>query len=196
MIRREIEIARAEAARKEKERLAELKKNKPETPEETKEAANTKTAKPAAPRSNSVLVSSEADKALNASFEKNKGSLPWPADGFVISHFGPNQYPGGIDYNNPGVSIGTKVGASVKAVFDGEVTLVSYIDNKQAVFIKHGKYFTVYSNLASAKVQRGDKVRTGEVIGTADANDEGQGEVDFILMKETDNVNPESWLRR
>jgi len=195
MIRREIEIAKAEAARKEKERLAELKKNKPEAPEDSKEAGTAKTTRPAAPKSNSVLVSSEADKALNASFEKNKGSLPWPADGFVISHFGPNQYPGGIDYNNPGVSIGTKVGASVKAVFDGEVTLVSYIDNKQAVFIKHGKYFTVYSNLASAKVQRGDKVRTGEVIGTADANDEGQGEVDFILMKESDNVNPESWLR-
>jgi murein hydrolase activator len=84
----------------------------------------------------------------------------------------------------------------VKAVFDGEVTLVSYIDNKQAVFIKHGKYFTVYSNLASANVQRGDKVKTGQVIGKADANDEGQGEVDFILMKESDNVNPESWLRR
>jgi murein hydrolase activator len=196
MIRREIEIAKAEAARKEKERLAELKKNKPETPEDSKEAATAKTTKPAAPKSNSVLVSSEADKALNASFEKNKGSLPWPADGFVISHFGPNQYPGGIDYNNPGVSIGTKVGESVKAVFDGEVTLVSYIDNKQAVFIKHGKYFTVYSNLASANVQRGDKVKTGQVIGKADANDEGQGEVDFILMKESDNVNPESWLRR
>lgn len=195
MIRREIEIAKAEAARKEKERLAELKKNKPETPEDSKEAATAKTTKPAAPKSNSVLVSSEADKALNASFEKNKGSLPWPADGFVISHFGPNQYPGGIDYNNPGVSIGTKVGESVKAVFDGEVTLVSYIDNKQAVFIKHGKYFTVYSNLASASVQRGDKVKTGQVIGKADANDEGQGEVDFILMKESDNVNPESWLR-
>jgi murein hydrolase activator len=195
MIRREIEIAKAEAARKEKERLAELKKNKPETPEDSKEATTTKTTRAAAPKSNSVLVSSEADKALNASFEKNKGSLPWPADGFVISHFGPNQYPGGIDYNNPGVSIGTKVGESVKAVFDGEVTLVSYIDNKQAVFIKHGKYFTVYSNLASANVQRGDKVKTGQVIGKADANDEGQGEVDFILMKESDNVNPESWLR-
>ncbi len=196
MIRREIEIAKAEAARKEKERLAELKKNKPEAPEETKEVRTTTAVKPAAPKSNSVLVSSEADKALNASFEKNKGSLPWPADGFVISHFGANQLPGGIDYNNPGVSIGTKVGESVKAVFDGEVTLVSYIDSRQAVFIKHGKYFTVYSNLASANVQRGDKVKTGQVIGKADANDEGQGEVDFILMKESDNVNPESWLRR
>ena len=142
------------------------------------------------------MVSSEADRELNASFEKNKGALPWPADGYVISHFGPNQYPGGIDYNNPGVSIGVKVGAPVKSVFDGEVTLVNYMDDKQVVFIKHGKYFTVYSNLSSAGVQRGDKVKTGQVIGKAGVNDDGNGEVDFILMQESNNVNPESWLKR
>jgi septal ring factor EnvC (AmiA/AmiB activator) len=54
----------------------------------------------------------------------------------------------------------------------------------------------VYSNLASASVQRGDNVKTGQIIGRAGANDEGQGQVDFILMKESTNVNPEQWLRR
>ncbi|MEO6894840.1 MAG: peptidoglycan DD-metalloendopeptidase family protein [Ginsengibacter sp.] len=193
MIRREIERAKAEAARKEKERLAEAaKNNKTDThAEKNTTAANPKPSIP----SGSVLVSSEADKELNASFEKNKGSLPWPSDGYVITHFGPNQYPGGIDYNNPGVSIGVKVGAPVKSVFQGEVTLVNYMDDKQVVFIKHGKYFTVYSNLASASVQRGDKVKTGQVIGTAGINDDGNGEVDFILMQESNNVNPESWLK-
>lgn len=197
MIRREIEIAKAEAAKKEKARLEGLKNSKPESPSTKEEISSAvKVTKPVSvPKANSILVSSEADKELNASFEKNKGSLPWPADGFVISHFGANQYPGGIDYNNPGVSIGTKDGAAVKAVFDGEVTLVSYIDDKQAVFIKHGKYFTVYSNLSSATVKRGDKVSTGQIIGRAGLNDEGQGETDFILMKENDNINPESWLR-
>jgi septal ring factor EnvC (AmiA/AmiB activator) len=190
MIRREIERARAEAARKEKERLAAAKNNKTETKDEKSNATISKHSIP----SGSVLVSSEADKALNASFEKNKGSLPWPSDGYVITHFGPNQYPGGIDYNNPGVSIGVKAGAPVKSVFEGEVTLVNYMDDKQVVFIKHGKYFTVYSNLASASVQHGDKVKTGQVIGKAGLNDDGNGEVDFILMDENNNVNPESWL--
>lgn len=193
MIRREIERAKAEAARKEKERLAaEAKNNKTDT--HTEKNTTTANTKPSMP-SGSVLVSSEADKELNASFEKNKGSLPWPSDGYVITHFGPNQYPGGIDYNNPGVSIGVKVGAPVKSVFEGEVTLVNYMDDKQVVFIKHGKYFTVYSNLASASVQRGDKVKTGQVIGRAGVNDDGNGEVDFILMQESNNVNPESWLK-
>ena len=195
MIRREIERARAEAARKEKERLAAAKNNKADTKaDENKTAATTSRTTSSIP-SGSVLVSSEADKALNASFEKNKGALPWPCDGYVITHFGPNQYPGGIDYNNPGVSIGVKVGQPVKSVFDGEVTLVNYMDDKQVVFIKHGKYFTVYSNLASASVQRGDKVTTGQVIGKAGINDDGNGEVDFILMDENNNVNPESWLK-
>ena len=143
----------------------------------------------------SVLVSSEADKALNASFEKNKGSLPWPVDGYVIYHYGVNKFPGNIDYYESGVNIGTKPGASVKSVFEGEVTLVSFIGDQQTVFIKHGKYFTVYSNLASANVQRGDKVKTGQVIGTAGVNDEGQGAVEFILMDESDYVNPQNWLR-
>jgi septal ring factor EnvC (AmiA/AmiB activator) len=197
MIRREIALAKAEAARKEKARLEALKKEKANNPAKADESAATaKTTKPTSSIPiGSVLVSSEADKALNASFENNKGSLPWPVDGFVIYHYGNNELPGGIDYYEQGVNIGTKVGQPVKAVFEGEVTLVSYIGDQQTVFIKHGKYFTVYSNLASASVQRGDKVKTGQVIGTAGVNDEGQGAVEFILMKENDFVNPQTWLR-
>ena len=193
MIRREIELAKAEAARKEKARLEALKKSNSANAGENKTTA--KTEKPVATIPiGSVLVSTEADKALNASFEKNKGSLPWPVNGYIIYHFGLNKLPGGIDYYDQGVTIGTKVGEAVKAVFDGEVTLVSYIGDQQTVFIKHGKYFTVYSNLASANVQRGDKVSTGQLIGKAGINEDGNGEVDFILMEESDNVNPESWL--
>lgn len=222
MIRREIEIARAEAARKEKERLEALKRkeaeekaaaaraaaaasaakssNKEAAPEEKKEVAKAPVAPaPAATperKAGSVLVSSDADLALNSSFEKNKGSLPWPVDGYVISSYGKNSLPGNIDYYNPGVTIGAQVGSTVKAVFDGEVTLVSYIDDKQAVFIKHGKYFSVYSNLTSVSVKRGSKVTTGQAIGKAGENEEGEGgKVEFILMQESDNVNPQSWLR-
>ncbi len=199
MIRREIEIARADAAKKEKERLAAAKKNAPATNNSSaSNTSSTKTTKaPVEKRpTGSVLVSTEADKALDANFERNRGSLPWPAAGFISAHFGRITLPGGIDYDNPGVTIGAKIGESVKAVFDGEVTLVSYIEDKQAVFLKHGKYFTVYSNLASANVQRGDNVKTGQVIGKAGSNDEGQGQVDFIIMKESNNVNPEQWLKK
>lgn len=192
MIRREIALAN-ERAKAERDRLA--KQNKANT--NNNDVAVTKPSVTKVPKkTQSVLVSSEADRVLDANFERNRGSLPWPADGFILSHYGRNVLTDRVEYNNPGVNIGTSIGASVKAIFDGEVTLVNSMDDKQVVFIKHGKYFTVYSNLSSANVQRGQAVKTGQVIGRAGANDDGQGEVDLIIMKENNNVNPEQYLRR
>jgi len=197
MIKREIENERkkAEADKAERDRLARL--NKPKPTDNNNVATVTKPTVTRAPKkTESVLVSSEADRILDANFYRNKGSLPWPADGFILSHPGRNVLPGGVEYDNPGVSIGTAVGGSVKAIFDGEITLVNSMDDKQVVFIRHGKYFTVYSNLSSANVQRGQSVKTGQIIGRAGANDDGQGEVDLIIMNESNNVNPEQYLRR
>lgn len=196
MIKREIDNARrkAEADKAERDRLARLNKPKPN---DNTEVTTTKPSVIRTPKKiESVLVSSEADRVLDANFERNRGSLPWPSDGFILSHWGRNSLPGGVAYDNPGVSIGTSVGGSVKAVFDGEVTLVNSMDDKQVVFIKHGKYFTVYSNLSSANVQRGQAVKTGQLVGRAGANDDGQGQVDLIIMKESNNVNPEKYLRK
>ncbi len=194
MIKREIDNARkkAEADKAERDRLARL--NKPQA--NNNDVAVSKPISRTPRKTESVLVSSEADRVLDASFERNRGSLPWPSDGFILSHSGRNVLPGGVEYDNPGVSIGTAIGSSVKAIFDGDVTLVNPMDDKQVVFIKHGKYFTVYSNLSSANVQRGQKIKTGQVVGRAGANDDGQGQVDLIIMKESNNVNPEQWLRK
>ena len=191
MIKREIANARKEA-----ERLAALNKAKANPDTKAGKAATKATTRPSK-STGSVLVSSEADRVLDASFERNRGSLPWPVNGIILIHYGRYVIPGTkITGDNPGVTLGTQVGAPVKAVFEGEVTLVTYLDDKQAVFIKHGKYFTVYSNLSSVNVQRGQKVKTSEVIGKAGANDDGQGEVSLILMKENNNVNPQLWLHK
>lgn len=200
MIKREIALANERARQKaaadkaERDRLAKI--NKPST-NNNNDVAITKPSITRVPKkTESVLVSSDADRVLDANFERNRGSLPWPADGYILSHYGRNVLTDRVEYNNPGVNIGTSIGASVKAIFDGEVTLVNSMDDKQVVFIKHGKYFTVYSNLSSASVQRGQTVKTGQVVGRAGANDDGQGEVDLIIMKENNNVNPEQYLRR
>ncbi len=199
MIKREIALARkkAEADKKERDRLAAIAGKAKTTDTKSTESSTTKTTSRPVKAAPSVLVSSEADKALDASFERNRGALPWPVNGSVLIHYGNYTIPGTkISGDNPGVTIGTQVGTPVKSVFDGEVTLVSFVDDKQAVFIKHGKYFTVYSNLTSVSVQRGQTVKTSQVIGKAGSNDDGQGEVMLILMKENDNVNPELWLHK
>lgn len=204
MIKREIALAKAEKERKEKERLAALKKKEEERRKLEASAGGsgagsesaTEETKPFSPPSNSVLVTTEAEVKLNESFEANKGKLPWPVNGYIVYHYGTNKLPGDIEFINYGASIGTKIGQDVKAVFDGEVTLVSFIADNQAVYIRHGQYFTVYSNLSSVKVSKGDQVHTGQLIGRAGESEEGDiGLVEFILMKETDYIDPEIWLK-
>jgi septal ring factor EnvC (AmiA/AmiB activator) len=65
------------------------------------------------------------------------------------------------------------------------------------VVVRHGKYFTAYSNLSSVNISIGSTVSTGQVIGKAGEADDGSGgQVDFMLLIESRNVNPSPWLRR
>ncbi|MBO9682417.1 MAG: peptidoglycan DD-metalloendopeptidase family protein [Flavisolibacter sp.] len=140
----------------------------------------------------------EGQKNLAASFEKNKGGLPWPVDnGVVTIPFG-SSVVGGLSIDNPGITISTpSSGGAVKAVFNGEVSAVSNLGDGMMVMIRHGKYFTIYSNLTSATVSKGSTVSTGQVIGrTGEADDGSGGQLDFMLMVENKNVNPSPWLRR
>lgn len=192
IVRREIDKARKEEA----DRLAAEKKNAAANTTTTTTTTPTKTT--TKPKEFKPLNSSAKDIALNASFEKNRGGLPWPVDNGVITiPFGASKI-GQLSFDNPGVSIGTpSAGATVKAVFDGEVSAVSNTGDGMMVMIRHGKYFSVYSNLSSASVSKGDAVRTGQAIGrTAQADDGDGGQLDFMIMQEYKNVNPTPWLRR
>jgi murein hydrolase activator len=140
----------------------------------------------------------EGQKALAANFEKNRGGLPWPVDNGVVSIPFGTSVVGGLSIDNPGITISTpSAGGSVKAVFNGEVKAVSNLGDGMMVMIQHGKYFTIYSNLSSANVSKGSTVSTGQVIGRAGEADDGSGgQLDFMLMVENRNVNPQPWLRR
>ncbi len=145
----------------------------------------------------SVLLATEADVTLNANFERNRGNLPWPVgSGYLLLHYGSNKLGNGVEVVSQGISIGCDIGTSVKAVFDGEVLLVNNYDDVQMVVIKHGRYFTGYSNLSGVSVSKGQQVKVGQVIGKAAANLDGVGAVDFQLSNEKSEMNPEAWLKR
>lgn len=149
----------------------------------------------------SFLELNATEKALGASFESSKTRLPWPVDqGYVCIHYGYYEIENTkLKGNNPGITICTpNAGINVKSVFDGEVVGVFSIGDSRSVMIRHGKYFTVYSNLSSVNVSKGNMVKTGQVLGkVAIDDDDGKGgKLDFLLMIENNNVNPEPWLRR
>lgn len=135
-------------------------------------------------------------KRISGSFEDNKGHLPWPVEKASIKmHFGRNTQ-GPVITNNPGLTLETEPATKVKVIFEGEVVRIFDIDGAWTVIVRHGKYFSVYSNLQSVNVSRNQKVDSDEVVGVAAKNVEGNGEIDFILMQETKNLDPEKWLRK
>jgi len=197
IIRREIEAAKkAEIARIEAVKKTEAEKNTTTTSPTTR--PSTTVTKPAE-RPESYLELNAKDVALGTDFSEARGRLPWPVDkGYVKVPFGQYVIEGTkLKGDNPGLTIGTEKGSSVKAVFDGVVSAVHNYGDGAAVVIRHGKYFTSYSNLSSVSVSKGSSVSRGQVIGRAgEADDNVGGQVDFMLLVEANNVNPAPWLSR
>ena len=143
----------------------------------------------------SALLSTSAEIKLNADFIKNRGILPWPVDkGYILLHWGNNKV-GPMEIVSQGLSIGCDIGTPVKIIFGGEVVLVNNYDDVQMVVVKHGTYFTAYSNLSGVNLSKGQTVQTGEVIGRVAANLDGIGAIDLMISNEKSDVNPELWLR-
>ena len=125
--------------------------------------------KPGSKTSTSSLSLTPEANALSADFAGNQGKLPWPVEkGEIVETFGDHPHPilQNVTTRNNGVDIKTSANASVRAVFKG--TVVSIISNPgyhKAVLIRHGEYFSVYSNLSSVNVSAGQEVTTKQVIG-------------------------------
>jgi septal ring factor EnvC (AmiA/AmiB activator) len=140
----------------------------------------------------------EAVIALSSSFEENKSKFGWPASGFVSQKFGRQNHAvlKNVVLQNDGINIQTKQGETVKALFNGEVKRVAFIPSiGNTVIIGHGDYFTVYSGLKEVFVKNGDKVATAQEIGQLQVNGEGISELRFQIRKNTEALDPQTWLK-
>lgn len=140
----------------------------------------------------------QVDMKLDGEFANNRGKLPWPAEGPVMSRFGKQYHPVYKNLELPpnnGLDIALAKGTDVKSVFDGVVTQVFVMPGyNQCVLIQHGNYFTLYCKMKSLSVKAGDKVRTGQILGTIDTIN-GQTQLHFEVWKGKTPQNPEQWLR-
>ena len=155
----------------------------------------TAAAKPVAVKpTKETIFNTTADVALSDNFEKAKGHLPWPVEsGTIAMSFGRHEYLHGLTHDNPGITIETTAGTTVKAVFNGEVQNVFNVSDVVAIMVRHGKYFTTYSNLTGVTVTKGQQVKTGQVLGKVSEI----GQLELIVSDEKDhNFDPERWLRR
>ncbi|MFV8368843.1 murein hydrolase activator EnvC family protein [Flavobacterium sp. LB2R40] len=161
-------------------------------------------ANPNAPVSKAAVSSSKIEltpesKIIADNFRANRGRLPYPVEkGYVSLGYGNQTHPlfNTITVHNSGVEITTDKGANARAVFGGEVTSVIVLSPvNKAVMIQHGDYFTVYQNLSSVSVSKGDKVSIKQNLGRVRTNGEtGKTIIKFLILQNTTYNNPEGWL--
>ncbi len=139
---------------------------------------------------------SSDDRRISGNFESNRGRLPMPITGGyrIVSHFGQYNVEGlnNVRLDNKGINIQGQAGAQARSIFDGEVSGVFSFGGTVIVMVRHGSYISVYCNLSSVNVHRGQKVTARQPLGRI-----GQDNIlQFQLRKETAKLNPEAWLGR
>jgi septal ring factor EnvC (AmiA/AmiB activator) len=143
------------------------------------------------------------EQTLSSKFEQNKGRLPFPVSGkyLITGRFGEQQYEElkQQTVTNGGINIQAMSNNDVKSVFGGEVSAVFAMAGYQnTVIIRHGEYLTVYSNLSSVFVKKGDQVTAGQSVGKiyTDSDAGNTSVLYFQIRKGKTKLNPEAWLRR
>ena len=185
------QAAAEQAARKAEaeRRAAELKAKADEERQAREIAAAKKEAQEAA-------TLSSVDRMLSGGFEANRGRLPMPISGGyrIVSHFGQYNVQGlkGVTLDNKGINIQGKPGCVARSIYDGEVSAVFGYGGMWNVLVRHGAYISVYCNLKSVSVHKGQKVSTRQALGAVGSDNILQ----FQLRKETAKLNPEAWLGR
>jgi len=143
----------------------------------------------------SVTMSS-VDRKLSGNFESNKGRLPMPVTGNyrIVSRFGQNNVEGlkGVTLDNKGINILGSPGCQARSIFDGEVSAVFGFSGTMVVMVRHGVYISVYCNLSSVNVHRGQRVSARQTLGTVARDNILQ----FQLRRNMTKLNPETWLGR
>ncbi|WP_396149502.1 murein hydrolase activator EnvC family protein [Flavobacterium sp.] len=168
-------------------------------------AENKKTAKKEGTKTKSTgssptkIVLTAEGKIESDNFKANKGKLPWPVEkGFVSLKFGNQPHPvqPSLTIHSNGVEITTESGSSARAVFAGEVMLIQVLSPiNKAVYIKHGDFITVYQNLSTVSVNKGDKVGLKQTIGRIRTNEStGKTAIKFSVLQNDSFLNPQSWL--
>ena len=179
------------AAEAERARLAAERKAAADAKAHEKEVAEAKKS------SEAIYTVSSEDRQLSGNFESNRGRLPMPIAGSyrIVNHFGTNHVTdvkGHVTLDKKGIDIKGQPGAAVRCIFDGEVSAVFSYAGTTVVIVRHGSYLSVYCDLASVNVSRGQKVSTRQTLGRVGA----EGLMQFQLRHGSAKLNPEGWLSR
>lgn len=195
-------VITAEIKRKESEKRAASSKPAAKPAAAKKEKTEAKPTAPATKKESAAPETAVAapDDLTSAAFGNQKGKLPMPVSkGFVSRKYGRQQHPTirNLEITNNGIDIQTEEGAPARAVYEGIVAGVQFIPGHDyTVILQHGNYYTVYANLASLQVEKGQTVRVNETLGRVGTNPiTGTAELHFEVWYQRERMNPGLWVK-
>ena len=134
-----------------------------------------------------------------AAISTTKGRLPWPVEnGKVVAKFGEHENPVLKTVTlNYGIDIAVPENSDVESVADGEVSRIFWLPSYGNLIIidNYNGLRTVYSHLADIYVKEGDKVKSGESVGTVGESLAGSV-LHFEVWLDKNKQDPESWLSK
>jgi len=120
----------------------------------------------------------------------------WPAEGRLISSFGPKE--GGL--HNDGINFAVPRGAPLRAAENG---IVAYAGNElpgygNLLLIRHdGGWMSAYAHNDTLLVSRGDEVKRGQIVSHAGSTGSvASPQAHFELRRNGKPVNPEKYLAK
>lgn len=195
--------AEAEARKKAEAEAAAKKGGKSEKSKKGEQTAKPSTATQAPTYTETPEKKSAPAPTTGSDFASQKGKLPSPLSHTynVVNAFGPHTHPtlSKVQVDNPGVDLETASGARVRAVWPGVVSAV-FMQNGygHVVLLRHGDWLTVYANIETLGVKKGDKLAAGDVIGIVGSSESNasRGLLHFEIRKEKNKFDPMTWLRK
>lgn len=129
-----------------------------------------------------------------------RGTLPWPADGKVVSFFGRQKHPTFNTYvQRKGIEIRTEEGSLIHAVMAGSVVYADWLKGYGLVIIlDHANgFFSLYAHASKILAKAGEQVAEGQAIGeTGDTGMIGENTLYFELREGAEPVDPLHWLAK
>jgi len=102
-----------------------------------------------------------------------------------------------VTVRNDGISIKVVSGTVINSVFIGKVSSIILIPGSNySIILKHGSYYTVYTNLYKIFVSVGDVVKEGQDLGIIMSNNSKIKSVvfSFQIWHNKEKMDPNDWL--
>ncbi len=179
----------AERAKAANEKLAAAKANE--------DAINKRTEDAKEEAEKKVMKSYGVGSTVGNNFAENRGRMSFPVDRGTVTHrFGRQPHPvfKNIVEENTGIKIAVAPGTKARCVFPGVVSTIQVINGSRTVFVKHGNYFTIYSNLSNTYVKANQQVSAGTLIGEIGSDFDGSITLDFQIWNGQTPVDPLGWV--